>query len=74
MRTGDIRKVPGCAENIRRRFIAPGMVDENLNVVCGKDALKIIMIKPAGSSLMDFKSFCNGRATAPGDLFMKIEK
>ena len=55
------------------QFVAPGMVDENLNVVCGKDALKIIMIKPAGSSLMDFKSFCNGRATAPGDLFMKIE-
>jgi methionyl-tRNA formyltransferase len=55
------------------KFVAPGVVDENLNVVCGKDALKILMIKPAGSSLMDFKSFCNGRATAPGDLFMKID-
>ena len=56
-----------------KQFVAPGIFDENLNVVCGKDALKILMIKPAGSSLMDFKSFCNGRATAPGDLFMKIE-
>ena len=55
------------------QFVAPGIVDENLNVACGKDTLKILMIKPAGSSLMDFKSFCNGRATAPGDLFMKIE-
>lgn len=55
------------------QFVAPGMVDEQLNVVCGTDALKIITIKPAGSSLMDFKSFCNGRATAPGDFFMKIE-
>jgi methionyl-tRNA formyltransferase len=55
------------------KFVAPGMVDENLNIVCGQDALKIIMIKPAGSSLMDFKSFCNGRATAPGDLFMQIQ-
>jgi methionyl-tRNA formyltransferase len=57
-----------------KEFIAPGMVDENLNVVCGKNALKILMIKPAGSSLMDFKSFCNGRATAPGDLFTMIDK
>jgi methionyl-tRNA formyltransferase len=56
------------------QFVAPGMVDENLNIVCGKDALKILLIKPAGSSLMDFKSFCNGRATAPGDLFMTIDK
>jgi methionyl-tRNA formyltransferase len=55
------------------RFVAPGMVDENLNVVCGEGALKILMIKPAGSSLMDFKSFCNGRATAPGDLFLQIQ-
>jgi methionyl-tRNA formyltransferase len=56
------------------KFILPGTVDENLNAVCGKDALKIIKIKPAGSSLMDFKSFCNGRGTAPGDTFLKIEK
>jgi methionyl-tRNA formyltransferase len=55
------------------QFITAGTVDENLNVVCGKDALKILLIKPAGSSLMDFKSFCNGRATAPGDIFMKID-
>jgi methionyl-tRNA formyltransferase len=50
------------------------MLDENLNVVCGQDAVKIVLIKPAGSALMDFKAFSNGRATVPGDLFMQIEQ
>jgi len=49
-------------------------LDENLNVICGTDALKIKKIKPAGSPLMDFKSFSNGRQTQPGDLFTKIGK
>ncbi len=52
----------------------PGILDENLNVICGKDVLKIIKIKPAGSALMDFKDFTNGRQTQPGDLFTKIEE
>ena len=52
----------------------PGMLDENLNVACGKDCLKILKIKPAGKSVMDFGAFANGRATEAGDLFMKIEK
>ena len=54
--------------------LPPGILDENLNVICGTDALKIKKIKPAGSPLMDFKDFTNGRQTQPGDLFMKIEK
>jgi len=54
--------------------LPPGTLDENLNVICGTDALKIKKIKPAGSPLMDFKDFVNGRQTQPGDLFMKIEK
>ncbi len=51
-----------------------GTLDENLNVICGQDALKIIKIKPNGSSLMDFKDFVNGRQTRPGDLFTRIDK
>ena len=54
--------------------LAPGMLDENLHVICGEDALEIIKIKPAGGHLMDFRDFANGRQTCPGDLFMKIEK
>jgi methionyl-tRNA formyltransferase len=54
--------------------LPPGTLDENLNVICGTDALKIKKIKPAGSPLMDFKDFTNGRQTLPGDLFIKIEK
>ena len=53
--------------------LSVGTLAENLNVTCGTDALKIIKIKPAGSPLMDFKDFVNGRQTQPGDLFMKIE-
>jgi methionyl-tRNA formyltransferase len=48
----------------------PGTLDGGLNVVCGEGALKIIKIKPAGSSLMDFTAFANGRGTAPGDRFV----
>ena len=48
-----------------------GTLDENLNVVCGEDALKIVRIKPEGSAIMDFKDFVNGRQTRPGDRFIK---
>jgi len=54
--------------------LSAGTLDENLNVICGTDALKIKKIKPAGSPLMDFKDFVNGRQTQPGDLFIKIDK
>lgn len=54
--------------------LAPGILDENLNIICGTDSLEIIKLKPAGGHLMDFRDFANGRATSPGDLFMKIEK
>ncbi|MBN1806407.1 MAG: methionyl-tRNA formyltransferase [Sedimentisphaerales bacterium] len=53
--------------------LSAGTLDENLNVVCGNNALKIIKIKPAGSPLMDFKDFANGRQTRPGDFFMKVD-
>lgn len=54
--------------------LSAGTLDENLNVTCGIDALKITKIKPAGSPLMDFKDFSNGRQTQPADLFIKINK
>jgi methionyl-tRNA formyltransferase len=54
--------------------LAAGTLDEDLNIICGRDALKITRIKPAGSSLMDFRDFVNGRETKPGDMFVKIEK
>ncbi|MFH1717251.1 MAG: methionyl-tRNA formyltransferase [Planctomycetota bacterium] len=54
--------------------LTAGTLDENLNIICGRNALKIKKIKPAGSPLMDFKDFTNGRQTQPGDLFAKIEK
>ncbi len=50
-----------------------GTLDENLNVICGEDALKIVRIKPDGSALMDFKDFVNGRQTRPGDRLMEIK-
>jgi len=50
-----------------------GTLDNNLNVICGQDALKITKIKPAGSDLMKFKDFVNGQHTRPGDMFVKIE-
>ncbi len=51
-----------------------GTLDENLNVICTEGALQILQIKPAGGSLMDFKSFVNGRDVCPGDRFIRIEE
>jgi len=51
-----------------------GTFDQNLNVICGRDALKITRIKPAGSALMDFKDFVNGRQTQPGDSLTRIDE
>jgi len=51
-----------------------GTLDENLNVICGQNSLKITKVKPEGSRLMDFGDFVNGRQTQPGDSFAKIDK
>jgi methionyl-tRNA formyltransferase len=51
-----------------------GTLDEDLNVICTEGALQILRIKPAGGSLMDFKSFVNGRDVCPGDRFIRIEE
>ncbi len=50
-----------------------GALDEYLDVICGRDALKIETLKPAGSGLMDFQAFVNGRSTGAGDLFLPLE-
>ena len=61
-------------ETSNPKGLEPGTLDKNLNVTCGDNALKITKIKPAGSPLMDFKAFVNGRQTQPGDLLVKIDK
>jgi methionyl-tRNA formyltransferase len=52
--------------------LVPGTIDENLNIVCGKDCLQIMQLKPENSRLMSFADFVNGRRVSPGDIFMKI--
>lgn len=52
--------------------LSPGTIDENLNVVCGKDRLQIMRLKPENSRLMNFADFVNGRRVLPGDRFVKI--
>ncbi|MCK4753037.1 MAG: methionyl-tRNA formyltransferase [Planctomycetes bacterium] len=54
--------------------LATGILDENLNIICGKNALKVTKIKPADGTLMEFEDFVNGRQSCPGDLFMKIDE
>jgi methionyl-tRNA formyltransferase len=46
-----------------------GTLDENLNIICGRDSLRLVKIKPDGSRLMDFTDFINGQHTRPGDVF-----
>lgn len=64
-------KVLPCPDKQKGTF---GLLDENLDVICGCDRLRILKLKPAGSGLMDFRDFVNGRAIAPRDLFMGIDK
>lgn len=61
-------------ETSNPKELPEGTLDENIHVICGRNALKITKIKPAGRPLMDFKAFVNGRQTRPGDLFAKIGK
>jgi methionyl-tRNA formyltransferase len=51
----------------------PGTLDENLNVICGKDGLQILELKPENSRQMSFSDFARGRRISPGDRFIKIE-
>jgi methionyl-tRNA formyltransferase len=51
-----------------------GLIDENLNVLCGTGILKIIELKPHGGKLMNFKSFLNGRGSGKGDFFIAFEE
>jgi len=55
-----------------RRDLTPGTFDDRLCVTCGQGSLRIAAIKPAGSALMDFKDFVNGRRTRPGDALVQI--
>lgn len=59
--------------SVNPQNLAPGTFDSDLNVICGRDALRITKIKPAGKPVMDFKDFANGRATKPGDTFSKVQ-
>jgi len=61
-------------EDLNPAGLPVGTLDENLNIICGDEALKIKKIKPAGSRLMQFKDFTNGQQTRPGDVFMMIDK
>jgi methionyl-tRNA formyltransferase len=54
--------------------LSPGTIDENLNVICGKDRLQIMQLKPENSRLMSFADFVNGRHVSPGDIFIRIEE
>jgi len=51
-----------------------GSLDDDLNINCSQNKLKILQLKPAGRKLMDFQDFANGRQTAPGDKFLSIQE
>ncbi len=51
-----------------------GSLDDDLNIICGQNKLKILQLKPAGGKLMNFQDFANGRQTAPGDKFLSLQE
>lgn len=50
-----------------------GLLDVNLDIICGDGRLRILDLKPAGKTLMSFDAFARGREVKPGDLFLPIE-
>lgn len=66
--------IAGVVETSNPAALPTGTLDEDLNVICGENALRIEKVKPTGSRLMDFADFINGQHTKPGDTFTKIEK
>jgi len=68
-----VRVTIAAAEAVDQRpGLTPGTFDDRLCVTCGQGALRITAIKPAGSALMDFRDFVNGRRTRPGDALIQI--
>jgi len=51
-----------------------GLLNEYLHVCCGADSVQIEELKPAGSALMSFEAFANGRASRPDDLFLPVDQ
>ncbi len=48
---------------------APGTILDDLSVATGKGKIQILELKPAGSKLMAWKDFVNGRRVTPGGKF-----
>lgn len=51
----------------------PGTVLEGGIVACGDGAIRILEIQPAGSRIMLWQDFVNGRHVAPGDRFECVD-
>ncbi len=75
--TGRLERVTFAKADILRmpnpENLAPGTIDDNLNVVCGENRLQIMQLKPENSRLMSFADFVNGRHVCPDDRFERIE-
>jgi methionyl-tRNA formyltransferase len=54
--------------------VEPGTILDDFTVATGAGRLKILEIKPAGSKLMNWQDFINGRRIKPGDKFVAPEK
>ena len=50
-----------------------GLLDDDLNIICGAGRLQIVKIKPAGKGMMKFKDFVNGHRCKPNDVFKTVE-
>ncbi|MBN1796377.1 MAG: methionyl-tRNA formyltransferase [Sedimentisphaerales bacterium] len=57
-----------------KKSLTNGTLDDIMNVTCETGALKILKIKPAGGSVMNFKDFVNGHRAQAGDFFLKINE
>jgi len=49
---------------------APGTVAEDLTIICGRERLRLLQVRPDNGRLMAFEAFVNGRRLQSGDRFL----
>ncbi|MCA9243686.1 MAG: methionyl-tRNA formyltransferase [Phycisphaerales bacterium] len=49
---------------------APGVLNDDLTIACGRGRVRVLEVKPAGKRLMAFDEFARGRRLAAGDAFV----
>ncbi len=63
-----------CEQECYIRERTPGVILNDFSITTGDGRVKLLELKPAGSKLMHWQDFINGRHVRPGDRFISAEQ